>query len=79
LKQPNFITGGPLAAGGPGQLPPLPLLNPDLVSGVSRSRHCPNGARVHLSGPACMPSCMRAEVRLLLVQRVLCSDCCNNM
>jgi len=24
LKQINFITGGPLEAGGPGQLPPLP-------------------------------------------------------
>jgi len=24
LKQTNFITGGPLAAEGPGQLPPLP-------------------------------------------------------
>jgi len=24
LKQINFITGGPLAEGGPGQLPPLP-------------------------------------------------------
>jgi len=24
LKQINFITGGPLAVGGPGQLPPLP-------------------------------------------------------
>jgi len=34
LKQINFITGGPLAAGGPGQLPPLPPLNPALcVSG----------------------------------------------
>jgi len=30
LKQINFITGGPLAAGGPGQLPPLPSLNPAL-------------------------------------------------
>jgi len=29
-KQINFITGGPLAAGGPGQLPPLPPLNPAL-------------------------------------------------
>jgi len=24
LKQINFITGGPVAVGGPGQLPPLP-------------------------------------------------------
>jgi len=31
LKQTNFITGGPLAAGGPGQLPPLPPLNPALA------------------------------------------------
>ena len=30
LKQINFITGEHLAAGGPGQLPPLPPLNPAL-------------------------------------------------
>jgi len=46
------------------------------VSGTSsRSRLCPDGPRVHLSGPACMPSCIRPEVRLPL-QRVLCSDYC---
>ena len=46
------------------------------VSGVSRSWLCPDGPRVHLSGPAYMPSCIRPEVRLPLDQRVLCSDCC---
>jgi len=30
LKQINFITGGPLGAEGPGQLPPFPPLNPAL-------------------------------------------------
>jgi len=34
------------------------------------------GPRVHLSGPAYMPSCKRPEVRLPLDQHVLCSDCC---
>jgi len=28
------------------------------VSGASRSRLCPDGPRVHLSGPAYMPSCV---------------------
>jgi len=32
LKEINFITGGPLGAEGPEQLPPLPLLNPALMS-----------------------------------------------
>jgi len=45
-------------------------------SGASRSRLCPDGPRVHLSGPVYMPSCIRPEVRLPLDQRVLCSDCC---
>ena len=45
------------------------------VSGPSRSQLCPDGPRVHLSGPANMPSCVRPEVRLPLDQRVLCSDC----
>jgi len=45
------------------------------VSGASRSRLCPDGPRVHLSGPVYMPSCVRPEVRLRLDQRVLCSDC----
>jgi len=31
------------------------------VSRTSRSRLCPNGPRVHLSGPAYMPSCIRPE------------------
>jgi len=43
---------------------------------ASLSRLCSDGPRVHLSGPACMPSCIRPEVRLPLDQRVLCSDCC---
>ena len=30
LKQINVITGGPLGAEGPGQLPPFPPLNPAL-------------------------------------------------
>jgi len=34
----------------------------------------PNGPRVHLSGPAYMPSCRGPEVRLPLDQHVLCSD-----
>jgi len=46
------------------------------VSGASRSRLCPDGPCMHLSGPAYMPSRIRPEVRLLLDQRVLCSDCC---
>jgi len=45
LKQINFITGGSLPAGDPGQLPPLPpLLNPALLrgpSGQSRDREAP--------------------------------------
>jgi len=45
------------------------------VSGPSRSQICPYGLRVHLSGPAYMPTCVRPEVRLPLDQRVLCSDC----
>jgi len=49
------------------------------VSGVSRSRLCPDGPRVHLSGPAYMPSCIRPEVRVPLDQRILCSDCCKKM
>ena len=34
MKQINFITGGPLAAGGPGQLPRLPPLNLTLEQGL---------------------------------------------
>ena len=39
---------------------------------------CPEWPRVHLSGPAYMPSCrpIHPEVRLPLDQRILCSDCC---
>ena len=37
---------------------------------------CPDGPRVHLSGPAYMPSCIGPEVRLPLHQRILWSDCC---
>jgi len=44
------------------------------VSGP-RIRLCPDGTRVHSSGPAYMPSCIRPEVRIPLDQRVLCSDC----
>jgi len=44
--------------------------------GASRSRICPDGPRVHLSGPAYMPSCIRPEVRFPLDQRILGSDCC---
>jgi len=43
------------------------------VSGTSRSRLCSDGPRVHLSGPAYMPSCIRPEVRLPFYQHVLCS------
>jgi len=32
MKQINFITEGPLSAGGPEQLPPLPPLNPALIT-----------------------------------------------
>ena len=39
----------------------------------------PVGPRVHLSGPACMVSCICPEVRLPLDQHVLCSDCCKKM
>jgi len=46
------------------------------VSGTSRTRVCPDGPRVHLSGPAYKPSCMRPKIRHPLDQRVLCSDCC---
>jgi len=44
--------------------------------GAWRSRLCPYGPRVHLSGPAYMPICIRPEVRFPLDQRILCSDCC---
>jgi len=44
--------------------------------GASRSRLCPNGPLVHLSGPAYMPGCIRPEVKFPLDQRILCSDCC---
>jgi len=47
--------------------------------GASRSRLCPDGPRIHLSGPAYMPSCIRSEVRFPLDRRVLCSDCCKAM
>ena len=43
--------------------------------GDSRSRLCPYGPRVHLSGPAYMPSCIRTEVKLPLDQHVLHNDC----
>jgi len=46
------------------------------VPGASRSRLYPDGPRVHLSGPAYMPSYIRPEVRFPLDQHVLCSDCC---
>jgi len=49
------------------------------VSGASWSRLCPNGPRVHLFGPAYVPSCIRPEVRFPLDQRILCSDCCKKM
>jgi len=49
------------------------------VSGASRSRLCPDGPRVHLSGPVYMPSCIRPEVRLPPDQHVLCCDCCQKM
>jgi len=39
----------------------------------------PDGPRVHLSGPAYMPSCILPEVSLPLDQRILCSDCCKRM
>jgi len=44
------------------------------ISGGWRSRLFPDGPRVHLSGPAYMPSCIRLEVRLPLDRSVLCSD-----
>jgi len=47
--------------------------------GASWSRLCPDGPRIHLSGPAYMPSCIRSEVRFPLDQRALCSDCCKTM
>jgi len=40
---------------------------PKLVTGLL----CPDGPRVHLSGPAYMPSCVRPEVRLPVDQRIL--------
>jgi len=43
---------------------------------ASRSFIRPDGPRVHLSGPAYMPSCIGPEVRLPLHQRILWSDCC---
>jgi len=46
------------------------------VSGALRLRLCPDEPRVHLSGPAYMPSCIDPEVRLSLYQRVLRGDCC---
>jgi len=49
------------------------------VSVASRSRLCPDGTGVYLSGPAYMPSCIRPEVRLPFYQHVLCSDCCKNV
>ena len=49
------------------------------ISGASRSQHCPDGPCAHLSGPAYTPSCIRPEVRLLLDQRIMCSDCCKKM
>jgi len=39
---------------------------PKLVTGLL----CPDVPRVHLSGPAYMPSCIRPEVRLPLDQRI---------
>jgi len=43
------------------------------------SRLFPDGPRVHLSGPAYMPTCIRPEVRLPLDQSVSCSDCYKNV
>jgi len=40
---------------------------------------CPDEPRVHLSGPAYIPSCVRPEVRLPLDQRILCSDSCKKI
>jgi len=37
------------------------------VLGASRSRLCADGPRVHLSGPAYMPSCIRSEVSVHVV------------
>ena len=33
----------------------------------------------NLSGPVCMPSCIRPKVRLPLDQRILLRDCCKKM
>jgi len=60
---------------GPSQKTLRHIWCPKLVPGLL----CPDGPRVHLSGPACMPSCICPEVRLPLDQRVLCSDCCTKM
>jgi len=47
------------------------------LSGASRSRIRPDGPRVHLSGSAYMPICIRPEVRFPFDQSILCSDCWN--
>jgi len=60
LKQTNFITGGPLAAGGPGQLPPLRPLNSALhavhyKNWLNQQRRSDCGAcerRAHIYGTA---------------------------
>jgi len=46
------------------------------VSEASRSRLCPDGPRVQLSGPAYMSSCIGPGGRPPLDQHALCSDCC---
>ena len=56
---------------GPLKSTPCPTWYPNLVMGLL----CPDRPRVHLSGIAYMPSCIRPEVRLPLYQRILCSDC----
>ena len=55
---------------GPSQKTLRPTWSPKLVTGLL----CPDGPRVHLSGPAYMPSCIRPEVTLPLDQRILCSE-----
>jgi len=52
LKQIIVITGGPLRAEGPGQLPPLPPLNPGLTPPDAISKNA-NGARAFMGNFLC--------------------------
>jgi len=58
LKQIDVITGGPLGTEGPGQVPPLPPLNPDLGSCPRMPRVCGPGQsrrqNVFHWGPSCL-------------------------